>query len=156
ALAPTWGERAPAAGEHPLLFGELEPSRSVLEMPPVPTGPSDPILKVRGFDAVAGDPESVAAELARLISRGMDVVVAMDGEAAATRVSRVLGEHGLAIDSGETYAGHAVVLPIGIHHGFVAPGPGVAVLGEQEIAGRRRSHRRVSRVRAAERQEYGD
>src|SRR5690606_9008707 len=33
ALAPTWGERAPAAGEHPLLFGELEPAGSVLEMP---------------------------------------------------------------------------------------------------------------------------
>src|SRR5690606_3352718 len=63
---------------------------------------------------------------------------------------------GLAIATGAEFTGEAVVLSTGIHHGFVAPGPGVAVLGEQEIAGRRRSHRRVSRVRAAERQEYGD
>src|SRR5690606_40956466 len=58
ALAPTWGERAPKAGEHPLLFGELEPRGPTLEMPTVPTGPADPVLQVRGFDAVAGDPES--------------------------------------------------------------------------------------------------
>ncbi len=156
ALAPTWGERAPKAGEHPLLFGELEPRGPTLEMPTVPTGPADPVLQVRGFDAVAGDPESVASGLGRLISRGMAVVVAMDGEPAAQRVSRVLGEHGLAIATGKEFTGEAVVLSTGIHHGFVAPQAGVAVLGEQEIAGRRRSHRRAGRRRAAERQDYGD
>ncbi|HEX2154581.1 MAG TPA: transcription-repair coupling factor [Acidimicrobiia bacterium] len=156
ALAPTWGERAPAAGDHPLLFGDLEPKGPVLEMPAVPTGPADPVLELRGFDAVAGDPESVAAGLTRLISRDMAVVVAMDGEAAASRVSRVLGEQGLAIESATRYAGEAVVLATGIHHGFVAPGPGVAVLGEHEIAGRRRSHRRAGPRRVHERQNYGD
>src|SRR5690606_19449678 len=155
ALAPTGGERAPKAGEHPLLFGELEPRGPTLEMPTVPTGPADPVLQLRGFDAVAGDPESVASGLGRLISRGMAVVVAMDGEPAAQRVSRVLGEHGLAIATGKEFTGEAVVLSTGIHHGFVAPQAGVAVLGEQEIAGRRRSHRRAGRRRAAERQDYG-
>src|SRR5690606_26000759 len=115
ALAPTWGERAPAAGEHPLLFGDLAPKGLVLEMPAVPTGPGDPVLELRGFDAVAGDPDSVASGLSRLISRDMAVVVAMDGEPAAQRVSRVLGEHGLAIATGTEYAGEAVVLSAGIH-----------------------------------------
>jgi transcription-repair coupling factor (superfamily II helicase) len=36
------------------------------------------------------------------------------------------------------------VIAAGIHHGFVIPALKVAVLGEQEIAGRRRAHRRVT------------
>jgi transcription-repair coupling factor (superfamily II helicase) len=39
------------------------------------------------------------------------------------------------------------VLPTGIHHGFVTET--VAVLGEQEVAGRRRAHRRVGAPRGA-------
>ncbi|HLT95879.1 MAG TPA: transcription-repair coupling factor [Acidimicrobiia bacterium] len=156
ALAPTWGERAPAAGDHPRLFCEFAPSGRVLDMPPVASGPADPVLEIRGFDAVAGDPESVAAGLSRLISSGLSVAVAMDGSAAAERVSNVLGEQGLAIPTGSEFSDRAVVLPVGIHHGFVAPGAGVVVLGEQEIAGRRRSHRRATRAPAAQRHEYGD
>src|SRR5690606_18498256 len=106
-------------------------------------------------DAVAGDPASVAAELNRLIARDMAVVVAMDGESAAERVARVLAENGLALEATDTID-KTGILSVGIHHGFVAPGLGVAVLGEQEIAGRRRSHRRAGRVRAPARQEYGD
>ncbi|HSJ33663.1 MAG TPA: transcription-repair coupling factor [Acidimicrobiia bacterium] len=153
ALAPTWGELAPS--EHPPLFCELNPPGEVLEMPAVATGPGDPVLEVTGFDAVAGDPASVAAELNRLIARDMAVVVAMDGESAAQRVARVLAENGLALEATETID-KTGILSVGIHHGFVAPGLGVAVLGEQEIAGRRRSHRRAGRVRAPARQEYGD
>ena len=157
ALAPTWGELAPDAGKHPLLFGELQPDPSrLLEMPSVATGPDDAVLEVRGFDATAGDPESVAAGLTRLISRGMAVVVAMDGRPAAERVSRVLAENGLALAVDSDDPSEATVLSHGIHHGFVAPGPAVAVLGEQEIAGRRRSHRRTGRVQAPARHEYRD
>ncbi|MFP3915185.1 MAG: CarD family transcriptional regulator, partial [Actinomycetota bacterium] len=156
ALAPTWGERAPEAGEHPLLYGDLDPRGPVLEMPAVPSGPGDPVLETRGFDATAGDPESVAGELGRLVAQGMAVVVAMDGEAAASRVSRVLEEQGMSIDVAQRYGGASVVLPIGIHHGFVAPGPGMAVLGEQEVAGRRRSHRRAGRTGPPPREDFGD
>jgi transcription-repair coupling factor (superfamily II helicase) len=157
ALAPTWGELAPAAGAHPLLFGELSPDPDrLLEMPAVAAGPDDEVLEIRGFDAIAGDPESVSAGLTRLITRGMAVVVAMDGLPAAQRVSRVLAENGLALSVDETTGSEATVLSTGIHHGFIAPGPGVAVLGEQEIAGRRRSHRRTGRVQPPSRQEYRD
>ncbi|MGA7273180.1 MAG: transcription-repair coupling factor, partial [Acidimicrobiia bacterium] len=157
ALAPTWGERAPEAGEHPLLFGNLEPDPGLtLELPAVPTGPGDPVLEIRGFDAVAGDVDSVVGELARLIGTGMSVVVAMDGQGAAERVARVMAEHGLALQVAEEAGDEAVVIPIGIHRGFVAPQARVAVLGEQEIAGRRRAHRRAGRVRAAPPQQYSD
>lgn len=160
ALAPTWGEKAPIAGDHPMLFLDLEASMSLrphLEVVSVPTGPEDDVLDVRGFDAIAGDPESVTTGLRRLVERGITTVVAMDGDAAADRVARILAENGLAIqraDHLENTSG--VVVATGIHRGFVAPSLGVAVLGEQEIAGRRRAHRRTGRSRTTQGQQYRD
>ena len=160
ALAPTWGEAAPEAGDHPALFLDLETTvndRSYLRMPASPTGPADEVLKITGFDATPGDPESVVKGLNRLLERQINTVVAMDGETAADRVALTLGENGLALDRLEKLSNpRSAVLPIGIHKGFVAPGIGAAVLGEQEIAGRRRAHRRAGRTRSDSRQEYQD
>ncbi len=160
ALAPTWGDQAPVSGAHPVLFLELDASlsgRSHLEMPSSPTGPSDQVLEIRGFDATAGDAESVARGLARILERGTNTVVAMDGEAAADRVAATLGEHGLALDRLDRLVNpRSAIVPHGVHRGFVAPSLGVAVLGEQEIAGRRRAHRRPSRSRAGPAQMYRD
>jgi transcription-repair coupling factor (superfamily II helicase) len=160
ALAPTWGEQAPEAGEHPALFLDLEESlsgRQYLRLPSSPTGPGDPVLEIRALDAVPGDPESVAVGLSRLLARRIEVVIAMDGEAAADRVSRALAEHGLALDRLDTLSNpRSAVIPVGIHKGFVAPGIGVSVLGEQEIAGRRRAHRKIGRARTAPSQQYRD
>ncbi len=159
ALAPTWGESAPVAGEHPMLFLDIEDSlvRRHLSMPTAPTGPSDPVFEVRGFDAIAGDPESVASAINRLLDRGTTPVVAMDGAAAADRVAGVLLEHGLALDRKDRLDNpRPAVVPTGIHHGFVSTTPAIAVLGEQEIAGRRRAHRRVGRSRAMGQPQYRD
>ena len=160
ALAPTWGEAAPDAGDHPALFLDLESSvarRSHLQVPPIPTGPADPVLNITAFDAVPGDPESVSAGISRLLGRGVTTVVAMDGEAAADRVARVLGEEGLALKRlDQLVSDQPAIVPIGIHKGFVAPDLGVAVLGEQEIAGRRRAHRKSARARSQTAQQYRD
>jgi transcription-repair coupling factor (superfamily II helicase) len=143
ALASTWGPGAPQAGDHPALYLDLNlPSGRLLEAPPVAAGPGDEVLAVSGLDAVPGDAESVAAGIRRLLGRGTQVVVAMDGAAAADRVARVLAESGVGLARREALAGaESIVLAIGVHHGFVTGE--VAVLGEQEIAGRRRAHRRV-------------
>jgi len=160
ALAPTWGEQAPQAGAHPALFLDLEDSlsgRPYLSIPSTPTGPDEVALEIRALDAVPGDPESVASGLSRLLARGMATVVAMDGEAAAERVAGALAEQGLDLDRLQTLdRARSAVVPIGIHRGFVAPTIGVAVLGEQEIAGRRRAHRRIGRARSAVSQQYRD
>ncbi|MDH3247336.1 MAG: transcription-repair coupling factor [Acidimicrobiia bacterium] len=146
ALAPTWGQGAPEAGEHPPLFMDLAEAlrtRPTVEMPTMAASPADDTLTVRNLDATPGDPESVAAGLQRLIASKMSVVVAMDGSAAADRVVRVLSESGIVLSAAsQSPPNGGVVIPTGIHKGFVAPEVGVAVLGEQEIAGRRRSHRR--------------
>jgi transcription-repair coupling factor (superfamily II helicase) len=160
ALAPTWGETAPRAGDHPPLFLDLESAiatRPHLRVPAVPTGPDDPVLRITSLDAVPGDPESVAAGLRRLINRGTATVIALDGDGAADRVARALSDEGLAIERVPvlTEPGSAIV-PIGIHRGFVTGELGVAVLGEHEVAGRRRAHRKSARVGAQVRQQYRD
>lgn len=153
ALAPTWGSGAPEAGEHPALFLDIDErlsNRPHLQMPATPTGPDDVVLDATGFDATPGDVESVTAGLQRLLAREIVPVIAMDGEVAADRVARVLSEQGVVIQRTEALTRPApAVVPIGVHKGFVLAGLGVAVLGEQEIAGRRRAHRRVGPRRGA-------
>jgi transcription-repair coupling factor (superfamily II helicase) len=147
ALAPTWGHGAPEAGDHPALYLDLQEAldgRPMLDAPPVAAGPEDRSLSVRGFDAVPGDPGSVATGLNRLLERKMSVVVAMDGAGAADRVARVLTEAGLSLTRVDRLDhSESAILPGGIHRGFVLPDQAVAVLGEQEVAGRRRAHRRT-------------
>jgi transcription-repair coupling factor (superfamily II helicase) len=160
ALAPTWGEKAPLAGEHPALFLDLEESlaqRRFLRMPSTPTGPEDPVLPITRLEAAPGDPESVARALAKLVDEGIATVVAMDGAPAADRVAAALAENGLVLERLDALVNpRPAVVPIGIHRGFIAPELGVAVLGEQEIAGRRRAHRRTTGMRPAELQQYRD
>ncbi len=160
ALAPTWGEAAPEAGDHPALFLDLNDTlsgRPHLQMPPSPTGPADETLNITTLDAVPGDPEAVANSLNRLIGKGLATVVAMDGEAAADRVHRLLAEQGIAIDRLDSLTNpRSAIVPEGIHKGFVAPDHGAAVLGEREVAGRRRAHRRTGRARPAPAQQYRD
>ncbi|MCZ6662428.1 MAG: transcription-repair coupling factor [Actinobacteria bacterium] len=160
ALAPTWGDEAPDAGRHPALFLDLEASlraRSYLRMPSSPAGPSDLALEVRALDAKPGDPESVAGGLSRLLDKGTTTVIAMDGEPAADRVAQALGEKGLVLDRLDELPNlRSAIVPVGIHRGFVATSLGVAVLGEQEIAGRRRAHRRAGRARSVGPQQYHD
>ena len=147
ALATTWGSGAPDAGQHPALHLELETRLgSHLEMPSMAASPDDPILDLSGFDATPGDPGSVAGAISRLQARKVEVVVAMDGEHAAARVGRLLGEEGVS----------PTVISVGIHRGFIAPGLGLAVLGEQEVAGRRRAHRSPSRRRSESGLNYAD
>ncbi len=154
ALAPTWN----APTDHPPLYLPIPfEDRPALLAPPLPTGPDDTVVRVSGLDAVPGDPDSVATSLGRLIASGVATIVAMDGEAAADRVSRVLAEHGLdlpRIDHLDEIM--SAVVGTGIHRGFHLEAANVAVFGEQSIAGRRRSHRRPSRRLRTEEATYRD
>jgi transcription-repair coupling factor (superfamily II helicase) len=156
ALSGTWGK---GAADHPALYLPLAvPDHRLIAAPPQAARPGDEALAVSGLDATPGDAESVAAGLRTLLDRKIQVVIAMDGAAAADRVSRVLAEHGVHLPRADTVTGtESVVIPAGIHRGFVSFELGLAVLGEQEIAGRRRAHRRVVARRPSEAAPaYGD
>ena len=145
-LAPTWGTGAPEAGEHPNLFLAV-PEVEHVEAPPAATGPADTILEIRGIDAVPGDAESIAGALRHWQARDVEIVVAMDGTGAAERIARLLAQagHGLPVQEALDRK-RSAVLGDGIHLGFVAPQLGFGVVGEREIAGRRRAHRRSRRA----------
>lgn len=146
-LAPTWGSGAPEPEEHPTLFLPLADEYDVAA-PPTPAGPGDSGLEIRSIDAVAGDAESIAGALRHWQGRGVEIVVAMDGSGAADRIARLLAQagHSLPVRDGLDRL-ESAVLGEGIHHGFVAPQLGFGVVGEREIAGRRRAHRRSRQAR---------
>lgn len=159
-LAPTWGDAPPPTAEHPTLYLELEAALSkaeTIQAPALASHPDQLGLEVGGLDAVPGDAASVAAAITRWRGKGVEVVVAMDGAAAANRVTRALAEEGLVLPSREALEKvESAVLPIGIHHGFLSTMLGLAVLGETEIAGRRRSHRRIRGIPGGRRTDYRD
>lgn len=146
ALSGTWGKGAPESGAHPPLYlpFELSDQVDVLEAPPIAASPADDGYELRGFGATAGDPESVASSITGWAERGVDVIVAMDGRSAAERVSGLLAESGAGLPVADRLdVVESTVLPSGIHNGFVFPTIRVAVVGEREVAGRRRAHRTV-------------
>ncbi len=141
-LAPTWGSGAPEPDDHPMLFLPFTDGPHV-EAPPAAAGPGDEIVEIRGLDAIAGDADSIAAALGHWQGRDVEVVVAMDGIGAAQRISRLLSEASHALPVREELARiESAVLGDGIHHGFIAPQLGIGIVGEREVAGRRRAHRR--------------
>ncbi|MDJ0923926.1 MAG: transcription-repair coupling factor [Acidimicrobiia bacterium] len=149
-LAPTWGSGAPGPEEHPTLFLPLPDSLDV-EAPPIAAGPSDKVVDIRGLDAVPGDADSITTALRHWQGRDVEIVVAMDGTGAAERIARLLSQAGHALPVRERLARvESAVLGEGIHRGFVAPQLGFGVVGEQEVAGRRRAHRRSRQLRDEE------
>ena len=165
ALSQTWG----AAGEQfPRLHVDYDrllaacPS-PVWTMTAVPAGPSTPVVAVGGWASAIGDLSAPAVQVSRLLSEGYQVRVAADGAGSANRSASLLREHGvdLPVRTGDSAGfeglsdsgGCIVVAPI--QRGFVLPDSRLAVLGEAELTGRRRAHRR-SRPRQSSARELDD
>jgi transcription-repair coupling factor (superfamily II helicase) len=145
ALSDTWGAEGPEGGAHPPLYLPLDAgviSNRLIEAPPQPSGPGDHGYEIRSLDAVPGDPESIARAINSWKERGVEIVVAMDGGAAADRVASVLAENGADLPVVEFLSKLTpAITSVGIHTGFVFPTLGFGVVGEREVAGRRRAHR---------------
>ena len=104
-------------------------------------GPDDRVLEISALDAIPGSPESVAAGVGDSWPGRIDTVIAMDGRSRC-RPRSALAEQGLADRlprSGGTEVGSD---PAWDPQGLRRAGHRSGVLGEQEIAGRRRAHRR--------------
>ena len=149
-LSGTWGDDGPHDGTHPPLYLPLDfddLADRMLAAPPHAAGPGDEVFKISMLDGVPGDPESIAAAVNRWSDRGVSIVIAMDGVAAANRVSALLSESGADMPVVQTVEGSgSFVTSVGIHAGFIVQELGVGVVGEHEVAGRRRAHRRLSHV----------
>ena len=152
-LAQTWG----AAGEQfPRLHVDYDRLLAACPAPSwtmtaVPAGPSTPTVAVGGWASAIGDPGAPVRQAARLLAEGYQVRVAADGVGSASRSAALLREHGvdLPVHTGEGAAGPggltaaaSCVAVAPIQRGFVLPECGLAVLGEADLTGRRRAHRR--------------
>jgi transcription-repair coupling factor (superfamily II helicase) len=96
-------------------------------------------LDVIGWDALAENPEKLAADLRRHRAQGATVVVAAGR--AANRAREVLSEADLGLPIGPPSADVAVISTASIERGFLLRLDGtsaLALVGEQDLFGRRR------------------
>ena len=114
----------------------------------VPDAPDTPAVAASGWAPAVGGGEALLAQLRQLVGDGYRVVVCADGAGSATRLQKLIGEHGLSFpvldtppDARQLLApgGKIVVAPI--DRGCVLPGVQLALLAEADLTGRRRTHR---------------
>jgi transcription-repair coupling factor (superfamily II helicase) len=147
-LAKTWG--ADPAREWPsmhLPFDRLlaQTTAPAWTMTTAPEGPDVTTVKAMGWDPVVGGGDRLVSQLSDLSAQGYRLVVAADGEGSAARIHRLLADQGLRPK--------VEVAPL--ERGFILPAIKLAVLGEADLTGRRRAHRRA-RVRKRDAERFFD
>ncbi|HEX2699237.1 MAG TPA: transcription-repair coupling factor [Acidimicrobiales bacterium] len=143
-LAGTWGAGDRSFPPLHLPFERLlahtrAPAWSVT---PAAEGPGTAVLQATGWDPVVGDGTRLAKQLTDLAGDGFRIIAAADGEGTAARITSRLRDEGVV-------GAEVVVAPL--ERGFILPTLKLAVLGESDLTGRRRAHRRPRpRARATE------
>ncbi|MFP5376567.1 MAG: CarD family transcriptional regulator, partial [Acidimicrobiia bacterium] len=143
-LAGTWGAGERAFPRLHLPFDRLlaHTTAPVWSVTGAAEGPDTPAVAATGWDPVVGDGSRLAKQLTDLVADGFRVVVAADGEGTAARIASRLREEAV---------GGVEVVVAPLERGFVLPSVRLAVLGESDVTGRRRPHRRPRpRPRATE------
>ncbi|MEA2827361.1 MAG: hypothetical protein QOG43_1800 [Actinomycetota bacterium] len=147
-LATTWG--AAKDREWPRLH---LPFDRLLAHTPAPAwtvtgaaeGPDVTTIESRGWDPVMGDSDRLTRQVADLVGKGYQLVVAAEGKGSAARMAGLLREGGVALtvvdDGAPVRAGSSRVVVEPLERGFVLPEVKLAVLVESDVTGRRRAHR---------------
>jgi len=163
-LAQTWGAADEDFPRLHLPFDRLmaRTEASAWTVTPAPEGPDTTVMAAAGWDPVVGDGERLVAQLRGLAADGYRVVLCAEGHGSGTRMSAMLGEHGITaplfegdVPEGElTRPGMRVVVQP-LDRGFLYPPLKLAVLAESDVTGRRRPHRKPRR-RAAKTETFFD
>ena len=134
-LAGTWGAGERAFPPLHLPFDRLlaHTRAPVWSVTPTAEGPDTPAVTATGWDPVVGDGARLAKQLTDLVGDGFRVLVAADGEGTAARIRSRLADEAV---------GGVEVVVAALERGFVLPSVKLAVLGESDVTGRRRAHRR--------------
>ncbi len=109
-------------------------------------GPEVTTIESRGWDPVMGDADRLTRQVADLVGKGYQLVVAAEGKGSAARLASLLREGGVAltvVDEGAPLraAGGSRIVVQPLERGFVLPQVKLAVLVESDVTGRRRAHR---------------
>ena len=163
-LARTWGaDQSESFPQLHLPFDRLlartrAPMWTVLD---IADRPETPVVVAAGWDQVVGDGSTLVAQIERMLVDGFTVTVAADGVGTADRLVNLLGEQGVHLSFDErgredltVPGGYVVVAPI--ERGFRLPELKIAVLGEADVTGRRRAHRRARPRKAAAQGHFDD
>ncbi len=147
-LAVTWGATDRGSGDDwprlSLPFGRLlaHTSAGTTNVLATPEGPDTPHLAATAFDPIVGDTTGLADRLRRLAGDGARVVLAADGTGSADRLAHVLEGEGVDAVVGATGRGTIGICVAPVDRGVVVPSVGLAIVGEADLTGRRRVHRR--------------
>ncbi len=158
-LAKTWGAVDDTADGHG--FPQLHVSfdrllvrtgARAITLAPVPQGPDDAIVDASGWEAPG---EALAKRLQQLGSDRATVVITAEGAGSATRIESLLGEWDLApINHGaippDVFSPGLHLVVAHLERGFVIPSVGLAIITENELTGRRRSHRKARAKRQSD------
>src|SRR6516165_6631077 len=154
-LASTWDA---AGSEFPLLHLPFERLLRHTDAPAwtvtaAPEGPGTAVVAATGWEPSLGDPDRLVKQLRDLIGGGYRIVVCADGRGSGARIAGALRDAGLVASFFEEFdpsAHDAELLRAGLRvvvqpleRGFVYPELRLAVLGESDVTGRRRAHRRA-------------
>ena len=148
ALATAWGVAADEA--LPALHVPFDRLLARCDAPAWPVaaiaeGPGVAQVSALGWPAVLGDGEGLVRQIQQLMADGYRVVVGVDVAASAERMRTLLADKGFAfsVDPPDiTKAGGSIVVAP-IERGCILPNVKLAVLGESDLTGRRRAHRRA-------------
>ena len=154
-LARTWG--LDADHDLPRLHVEFQRLLAHTDAPAwsmasVPDSPDSPAVSALGWPPAVGGGEALLAQLRQLVGDGYRVVVCADGTGSASRIDKLLSEHGLSFpvlvsDDGSPPDAKRLVAPGGaivvapLDRGCILPEVRLALLAEADLTGRRRTHR---------------
>ncbi|HTN99711.1 MAG TPA: DEAD/DEAH box helicase, partial [Microthrixaceae bacterium] len=118
----------------------------------VPDSPDSPAVSALAWPPAVGEGLALVTQLRQLIAEGYSVVVCADGRGSASRIDRLLTEHGLSFpalmpEDGSSVPGDRLRQPGGLivvaplERGCILPALKLAFLAEADLSGRRRTHR---------------
>lgn len=160
-LSRTWGLKLDADGQgsDPFRKMHVEFNRllqhtkaPVWSIAAVPDSPDSPAVTALAWPPAVGEADALLHQLRQLIAEGYAVVVCADGEGSASRIEKLLSQHGLSFpirisDDGtapnpadlRSAGGSIVYAPL--ERGCILPAVKLALLAEADLTGRRRTHR---------------
>ncbi len=160
-LSRTWGLKLDADGQGSDPFPQMHvefnrllqhTKAPVWSIAAVPDSPDSPAVTALAWPPAVGEADALLHQLRQLIAEGYAVVVCADGEGSASRIEKLLSQHGLSFpirisDDGtapnpadlRSAGGSIVHAPL--ERGCILPAVKLALLAEADLTGRRRTHR---------------
>jgi transcription-repair coupling factor (superfamily II helicase) len=160
-LSRTWGLKLDSQeqGGDPLQRMHVEFNRvlqhtkaPVWSIAAVPDSPDSPAVTALAWPPAVGEAEALLHQLRQLIAEGYSVVVCADGEGSATRIDKLLSQHGLSFpiripadgsapDPADLRSAGGLIVHAPLERGCILPAVKLALLAEADLTGRRRTHR---------------